>query len=133
MSLSDTALVRARALSVSSLGTLARITLPGLKPSKAANGLGSIATPLSLRGICDALKFRRRPVVFDLSFFVNESFGNGSSGVAACAGPANVSAVAARTAASAVARRGSLGAMARTLLGANAPKGLSGKLLARAR
>src|SRR3954447_1341545 len=82
MSASPTAFVRPRL----SLGTLVRITEPGLKPSNALYGAGSIGLPLLLRGISAARREIRRPVSLVLSARVNASFGKGSRQAALSSG-----------------------------------------------
>src|SRR3954451_8037676 len=72
-----TGLVRRSAAGVSSPGTLARITEPGLKPSNVLNGAGSIGLPCALRGIIERVRCSRRPDG-EADGVVNASLGNGS-------------------------------------------------------
>jgi hypothetical protein len=57
-SVRPTGFVRFRAAGVSRPGTFARMTEPGLKPSSARYGAGSIGLPCLLRGICALVKAR---------------------------------------------------------------------------
>src|SRR3954447_6147715 len=75
----------ARAAALSSPGTLAMISEPGLKPSARFMSVGSIGTPSLLRGIAALGRFSRRPVSVVLSRFVSASFGHGSRLPFACA------------------------------------------------
>src|SRR4051812_23689323 len=86
MSESPTGFVRLSAAGVSRPGTFARIVEPGLKPSSTLYGAGSIALPLTLRGMSPLPNASLMPVFVFLSALVCALSGNGSSfGAAACA------------------------------------------------
>src|ERR1700750_2653442 len=93
MSVRPTGLVFFSAADVCRPGTLARITDPGLKPSRPLNCDGATCTPLTFLGICDERNASTRPAGGALLRAVNASLGNGSMEVvAARAGAATASA-----------------------------------------
>src|SRR3954454_19889290 len=88
MSERPTAFVRARLRP----GTFVRITEPGLKPSNALYGAGSIGLPFLFRGISAAGGAGGRPVALVLSARVNASVGKGRRQAALSRGSQRVAA-----------------------------------------